>query len=357
MLQEENESMLEKLRLAEDRFEEAEARTRQLEKQVASLGEGVSLEGRLLSRKEAALKQREAALKVAAQAHVKSEEVTSLQFEAETARDEATSAMEQLHEAESEVKSLRLMTQRMILTKEEMEEVVFKRCWLARYWNLCVQHDIHPEIAGQKYEFWSSLAPLPLEVVLSAGQKAKEKNTVDKADLDEGDKFPCDMNDLSGEGNIESMLLVEKGMRELASLKVEDAVIFAMAQHRRPNLLKSGQPVSDDLKIPTEGQNLLEAFELNQEESEDVLFKQAWLRYFWRRAKAHGLEPDIIDEHLQFWINLSTRSPTSHDAVDVERVLMELKKLGIENQLWRASHKWIETDSMYAKIQPDSYFF
>ncbi|KAF6135572.1 hypothetical protein GIB67_015425 [Kingdonia uniflora] len=156
-----------------------------------------------------------------------------------------------------------------------MEEVILKRCWLSRYWNLCVQHDIHPEFAGQKYEFWSSLAPLPLEVVLSAGQKAKEENTVDKADPDERDRFPRDMNNLSGEGNIESMLLVEKGMRELALLKVEDAVIFAMAQHRRPNLLKSGQPVSDDLKIPTESQNLLEAFELNQEEYEDVLFKQA----------------------------------------------------------------------------------
>ncbi|KAF6135573.1 hypothetical protein GIB67_015426 [Kingdonia uniflora] len=102
--------MLKKLRLAEDMFEEAEARARQLEKQVASLGEGVSLEGHLLSRKETVLHQREAALKVTAQAHVKSEEVTSLRFEAETARDEATSAMEQFHEAESEVKSLRSMT-------------------------------------------------------------------------------------------------------------------------------------------------------------------------------------------------------------------------------------------------------
>ncbi|KAF6146640.1 hypothetical protein GIB67_008926 [Kingdonia uniflora] len=106
----------------------------------------------LLSRKEVALRQREAALKVTAQAHVKSEEVISLRFEVETARDEAASAIEQLHEAESKVKSLRSVTQRMILTKEEMEEVILKRCWLARYWNLFVQHDIHPEIAGQKYE-------------------------------------------------------------------------------------------------------------------------------------------------------------------------------------------------------------
>jgi DNA repair exonuclease SbcCD ATPase subunit len=65
MLQEENESVLEKLRRAEEKCEEAEARAKELEKQVAALGDGVSLEARLLSRKEAALKQREAALKAA----------------------------------------------------------------------------------------------------------------------------------------------------------------------------------------------------------------------------------------------------------------------------------------------------
>jgi hypothetical protein len=34
---------------------------------------------------------------------------------------------------------------------------------------------VYPEIAVSKHEHWSSLAPLPLEVVLSAGQKAKEE--------------------------------------------------------------------------------------------------------------------------------------------------------------------------------------
>lgn len=31
------------------------------------------------------------------------------------------------------------------------------------------------DIASSKHEYWSSLAPLPLEIVLSAGQKAKEE--------------------------------------------------------------------------------------------------------------------------------------------------------------------------------------
>ncbi|KAF9623179.1 hypothetical protein IFM89_037760 [Coptis chinensis] len=362
MLQEENESVLQKLRLAEERCEEAEARARQLERQVASLGEVCSL-----FRKEAALQQREAALKAATQTQgVRNIEVTSLRLEAEAARDEATTSLEQLHESECEIKALRTMSQRMILTKEEMAAQVprvdklgitipnylckgtfpfvsatswcsshrmslsdphddLRKRWFSRGVGL---HDIgtyvlsmpdvgvHPEIAGSKYEFWSSLAPLPLEVVLASGQKAKEENTKDKSDVEERDKILHDLNDLSGEGSIESMLLVEKGMRELASLKVEDAILLAMAQHRRPNSQRSGHSVADDLKLPIEGQNFVEAFELNHEESEDVLFKQAWLTYFWRRAKNHGLEQDIVDERLQFWINHGTRSPTSHDAVD-----------------------------------------
>ncbi|XP_062084588.1 coiled-coil domain-containing protein SCD2-like [Humulus lupulus] len=337
MLQEENDSLLEKLRLAEERCEEAEARARQLEKQVANLGEGVSLEARLLSRKEAALQQREAAVRVAEQTGKNdlNSEVAALRMEAETARDEATSALENLHESENELKSLRITTQRMILNKEEMEEVVLKRCWLARYWGLCVQHGIHTEIASARYEYWSSLAPLPVEVVLSAGHKAKEHNEERKSE-------PRDLSEFSGDGNIENLLIVEKGLRELASLKVGDAVALAMAQHRRP-VKSSANGVVEELKLPCDG--YFEAFELSKEESDDVLFKQAWLTYFWRRAKDHGVEPDIAEERLQYWIDHDTKSPTSQDAVDVERGLMELRKLGIETQLWEESRKELELDT------------
>ncbi|XP_038715241.1 coiled-coil domain-containing protein SCD2 isoform X2 [Tripterygium wilfordii] len=337
MIQEENENLLEKLRLAEERFEESEARAQQLEKQISTLGEGVTLEARLLSRKEAVLQQREAALRVAAQTHGGNPgEIDSLRTEAEIAREEATSALDQLHEAEGEVKSLRTMTQRLILTQEEMEEVVLKRCWLARYWSLCVRH----EIAGARFEYWSSLAPLPLEVVLAAGQKAKDETSSLNNNEEEREKCIRDLTELSTDGNVESMVLVERGLRELASLKVEDALVLAMAQNRRPSSLKSTS--SDEVKLPTEGQ--YEAFELSQDESEDVCFKQAWLMYFWRRAKNHGVELDVAEERLQFWINHSSRSSTSHDAVDVERGLVELRKLGIENQLWRESRKGLEQD-------------
>ncbi|CAI9753587.1 unnamed protein product [Fraxinus pennsylvanica] len=335
MLQEENEVILDKLRRAEEKREEAEARATELEKQVASLGEGVSLEAKLLSRKEAALRQREAALKAAKQTKDGGdEEIAALRVELENLKEDAGNAVEQLHESESEAKALRTMTQRMILTHEEMEEVVLKRCWLARYWTLAARYGIFADIAVSKYEHWSSLAPLPFEIVISAGQKAREESW-DGGDDSDRSKLVHDLNNLNGEGNIESMLSVEMGLRELASLKVEDAVVLALAQNRRSTLVR--QSLSDPKS--SGDPKFMELSELSQEESEDVLFKEAWLTYFWRRAKVHGVEEDIAEERLQLWISRSGQSPTSHDAVDVERGLTELRKLGIEQQLWEASRK------------------
>ncbi|XP_055825561.1 coiled-coil domain-containing protein SCD2-like isoform X1 [Solanum dulcamara] len=348
MLQEENDIILDKLRRTEEQREESEARVRLLEKQVASLGEGLSLEAKLLSRKQEALRQREAALKAAQQTKDgREDEITILRTEIENLKDDAANAMEQFQEAEAEAKALRTMTQRMILTHEEMEEVVLKRCWLSRYWGLAVQYGICADIAGTKHEHWSSFAPLPFEVVISAGQKAREESWNGGDDSDRS-KRARDISDLSGEGNIESMLSVEMALRELASLKVEDAVILALAQHRRSNVVRQ----SSDPKSSADPK-LMDAYELGQEESEDVLFKEAWLTYFWRRAKVHCVEEDIAEERLQVWIGRSGQSPTTHDAVDVERGLIELRKLGIEQQLWEASRKEIDQPNN-GKITADS---
>ncbi|KAI8011088.1 Coiled-coil domain-containing protein SCD2 [Camellia lanceoleosa] len=121
-----------------------------------------------------------------------------------------------------------------------MEEVVLKRCWLARYWSLCVHHGILAEIATARHEHWSSFAPLPVEVVLAAGQKAKDENSLVNNNAEERENVLHDLNELSAEGNVESMLLLEKGLRELSSMKVEDAVAIAMAQYRRSSSAKSG---------------------------------------------------------------------------------------------------------------------
>ncbi|KAK7358698.1 hypothetical protein VNO77_00636 [Canavalia gladiata] len=388
MLQEENEIIVEKLRHAEKIREEAEARARELEKQVASLGDVVSREA--LGRREAALHRKEVAFKAAKQIQDQRDAaMTALHVEIQNLKDDAATAIEQQQEAEADAKAVHTVTQRMILTQEEMEEVVLKRCWLARYWGLAVKHGICVDVARSKHDHWSSLAPLPFEFVTSAGQKAKEESWEKRHESGTYDpdrsKPVRDLSDLTGEGNIESMLSVDMGLRELASLKVEDAVVLALAQHRRPNFVR--QSILDSTSLGD--LKFMEAFELSHEEREDVLFKEctslydnstfistgiclmftkwkegtsslnwilpevapddgldkisfAWLTYFWRRALFHGVEEDVAEEHLQFWISRSGQSPTSLDAVDVERGLFELRKLGIEQQLWEASRKEID---------------
>ncbi|KAK1366730.1 hypothetical protein POM88_042291 [Heracleum sosnowskyi] len=134
---------------------------------------------------------------------------------------ESVSTVEHLREAESEAKALRTMTQRMILTHEDMEEVVLKRCWLALYWGLALKYGICADIVVSKHEHWSSFAPLPFEVIISAGQKAKEESW-DGGNDSERSNLVRDFNNLSREGNIESMFFIEMGLRELASLKCID---------------------------------------------------------------------------------------------------------------------------------------
>ena len=52
----------------------------------------------------------------------------------------------------------------------------------------------------------------------------------------------------------------------------------------------------------------------------------------------------MVDKCLQYWIGWSSQSLTLHDAIDVERGLIEFRKLGIEDKLWEASHKETEQE-------------
>ncbi|XP_048137680.1 coiled-coil domain-containing protein SCD2-like [Rhodamnia argentea] len=329
MLQGENYSLWEKLQQSEERCIKAEARARELEKQVAKLGQGLSLDDEFSRRREEILREREVALK-----NGRDKEIVALRLKMENLTEDREAAIAQLQEANSEVKALRTIVHRMVLMQDEKEEVVLKRCWLARYWGLAVKHGICADIAQSRQEYWSSLAPLSFEMVISAGVKAKEESWCAGGNNPDRRKLVNDTSDLTGEGYIESMLLVEAGLKELSSLKVEEAVIIAMAQSRSNFVRQS----TSDFILPGD-LKFIDTFELSKEEAEDILFKQAWLTYFWRRAVVHHVEEDIARERLQSWIGWSGQTPSPHDAVEVERGLRELQKLGIEHQLWEASRK------------------
>ncbi|CAB79416.1 putative protein [Arabidopsis thaliana] len=312
------------LQRAEERREAAEARAKELEKQAALRAAEQKRDGR-------------------------NRETNALSSEFQSLKDEAEKSTEQLQEVEAEIKSLRTMIHRTILSQEEMvclqsklefcaltEEVVLKRCWLARYWELAVQHGICEDISTSRYEHWSALAPLPSEVVLSAAQKSEDSWQTGGSDRT-WSKVISNFSDLNGEGNIESMLAVETGLREIASLKVEDAVMLALSRYRQTNVAR--QAVT----------------ELSHDEQQDILFKEAWLLYFWKRAKIHGVESDIAEERLQFWINRLGQHSSSHDAIDVERGMRELRKLGIEQQLWETSRKELIDSSFLPSYSVSDY--
>ncbi|KAM0896869.1 hypothetical protein ACQ4PT_022937 [Festuca glaucescens] len=297
-LQMENDSMYDKLE--DDRSDEADVKSINMERQASIIGDAIEPEVNLISRRAAALEQRKASMRIASRrvSSASCDEITALRSEAKVASELVTSVSRRVKGAGSELRSLHATSNRMMLSQEEMEEVVLKRCWLARYWKLSVRLGIHSDIAEQKLEHWSSVAPLALEVVLSIGQKARDGTLSDN-----------DVNDTAGDGNIESMLLVEKGLRELASLKVEDAIMLALAEHRR------FRPLSGPV-YPAENHSSSEPLDLSEEEREDVRFKQAWLTYFWRRAKNHDVEEDIADERLQFWIEQGNHPVTTSDVIE-----------------------------------------
>lgn len=328
MLQGENYSLWEKLQQSEDRCSKAEVRARELEKQVAKLGQGRSLDDEFARRREGFLREREIALK-----NGRDKEIVALRLKMENLMEDREAAITQLQEANSELNALHTTVHRMVLTQDEKEEVVLKRCWLAQYWGLAAKHGICTDVAHSRHEYWSSLAPLPFEVVISAGVKAKEESWGAGGNIPDRRELVKDTSDLTGEGYIESMLLVEAGLKELSTLKVEEAISLAMAQSRS-NLARQ----STNFIFPGDFR-FIDTLELSKEEAEDILFKQAWLTYFWRRAVVHHIEEDIARERLQSWIGRSGQTPSPHDAVEVERGSRELQKLGIERQLWEASRK------------------
>ncbi|KAJ4820912.1 coiled-coil protein [Rhynchospora pubera] len=319
VLQEQNDSILQKLHEAEERCEAAESKAQQLERKVSFLGDTPSNRIHTLSRKGTMLQQRQA----------------------------NGGDTPKIDVAKSELRSLKKMGRRMILCQEEQEEVMLKRCWLARYWELCKQYGIYADVAEEKYEYWSSVASDPLKTVLSAGKKARDDTLAVGADIKTDKHEALDMIDNNNtKENLLNMILVEKGMRELASLKVEDAVMIALSQKR----LFCTKNLTDEL-LQAEGQIPGFVFDLSNEEKEDVKFKQAWLAYYWRRAKNHGIEEDIAEERLQFWVEQDNHSLSSQDALDVERGLHELKKLGIEALLWEATREGIELADSLAESE------
>ncbi|KAL6011745.1 hypothetical protein ACLOJK_002210 [Asimina triloba] len=79
--------------------------------------------------------------------------------------------------------------------------------------------DLFPDIAKVKHERWSEVAPLPLEVVTAVGERTKKDFEKEGNNDMEKNRIERDLGNLMGKLNIESMLSVERELRELTALK------------------------------------------------------------------------------------------------------------------------------------------
>ena len=62
------------------------------------------------------------------------------------------------------------------------------------------------------------------------------------------------------------------------------------------------------------------------------------------------MEADYADECIQLWISRTMHQPNLRDLVDVDRGLMELRKLGIEEQLWNVSRREIANEAANQRV-------
>ncbi|KAL2608027.1 hypothetical protein R1flu_026600 [Riccia fluitans] len=225
----------------------------------------------------------------------------------------------------------------MNLDEPEVEELLLKRCWIARYWGLAAQHGVYTQISPSKHKLWASIAPSPFEFVMAAAERATETPAI---------STPRELRPttsrrpfrhlktmteiISAEADLQSAVAVEKALREMASLRVEEAVLLAISDHRHPAMIRVG---------------------LSLEEIEDVRFKQAWLLYFWSRARWLGLEKDLAEERVLYWMQRRRQSPTFRDTVDVENGLLELQKLGLDKQqLWEETPREEDREVAHAVL-------
>eukprot|EP00271_Cylindrocystis_brebissonii_P007208 TRINITY_DN20470_c0_g1_i1.p1 TRINITY_DN20470_c0_g1~~TRINITY_DN20470_c0_g1_i1.p1 ORF type:complete len:613 (-),score=142.42 TRINITY_DN20470_c0_g1_i1:908-2746(-) len=353
----ESQYLLDKLLSTEGELQDARAQIAELQKQQKSKGKLLGMDskvGRRRINKSKSQSRRSAG---------DLRNLEELREDAEVAAEEDRLAAVKADQEQI----FRNASRRLNLSPEEEEELMLKRCWLARYWMLAEEYAVHPELAQEQAAMWHSQAPIPFEVVYSAGQRAKEKEHDSAAmgsfgrdsaamgnvgrdsaamgsvgrDSDVGDFALAEeerfedrtahsfsaASSVDGEEQLsllttfENLLQVERALRIMSALRVEEQVLLAMAQRK--------SSTSTYPRSPGKG--------LSEDEAQDIRFKQHWLLYFWWRAKTSGVEVEAARAQLSHWALRCNFEPEPFDVADVEAGLTEMRQRGIEQKLWETS--------------------
>ena len=257
---------------------------------------------------------------------------------ARDASDRATAAEPRAVIAETELAACRL-------SRGARCDAALKAAWLARYWRLAFRLGVAPESSWREAELWSKRAPDggddALRRVVDAAAAAAEGGFVavpaflrpDAAFA--GEPHPAEPRGAWTPTTLADAIEVEVALRTMTAMRVEEAVLVALADRRRA---LADRRVDAGMAADAGGVED-EWIRLSPAEEAEVAHRRAWLCYAWFRARAAGVEPGLAQARCELWFPRATgRQATfeaAREALEVEEGLREIRELGVEYQLWR----------------------
>ncbi|KAK3244941.1 hypothetical protein CYMTET_45470 [Cymbomonas tetramitiformis] len=299
---------------------ESNARSLESDKLVTDRLASHQLEARVLARQEAKLRQQQAAENLQLSEAL---EQCRIAQDRHAASEAAGAQLQQQRDA------LRKQLGQMRLSSAEAEEVALKRCWLAHYWGLAQRLGVmQVGCLIERADQWAARA-LPPSSLLDAAARAASSLSLKIQHSEEGEEEA--EGALAHPATMADVVEVERGLRELCELRIEKAILVAVADRNRvlpyyPSGMHRGGAA------PSERPPM----SLSEEESEVVTFRRAWVAYLWAQACLHRVEEGLSHERAAYWGQALATPPTPMAAVEVENALTELRVLGVEYNTWEA---------------------
>ena len=269
---------------------------------------------------------------------------------ARDANDRATASETRAALAETELAACRL-------SRGARCDASLKAAWVARYWRLAYSLGVAPESSWREAELWSRRAPdggddalrrvvdaaaaaaeggfVAVPAFLTGNSGATDDAGAIRATENVADPHPAEPRGAWTPKTLADAIEVEVALRTMTAMRVEEAVLVALADRRRALADRRVRAVTSGEDEDARD----EWIRLSPAEEAEVAHRRAWLCYAWFRARAAGVEPGLAQVRCETWfpraVGRQATFEAAREALEVEEGLRELRALGVEYQLWR----------------------
>ena len=207
------------------------------------------------------------------------------------------------------------------LCRQEAIEVVIRRGILAFYWDRAAEHQICPEIATLRANYWKSRSESSGSAVHIMMEECCRGNASGASVGREGMGLPL------ASLNPADMVEAERGMRELSELRIQRYVRESMKDCYRPRLAK----VMEAPQILSKSSMFLA---LSEEQVEELNVRTLWTLYLWDQAFKEEIDLNVSAEKRDFWLERALEPPCTKRHAELQAAHIELQVFGVESKLW-----------------------